>query len=148
MVKNPPANAGRCKVCRFDPWAGKIPWRRAWQSTLVFLPGESHGQRSLAGSAHRVAKSWTQLKQLSTHRQAPSLHPDACTPTLPVHSPSPHLCLLSLSAATGKLTKAKRLVVHEGSPVTSISARSWVSREARDPSLLINACLNKLLLYR
>ncbi|KAM9577127.1 WD repeat-containing protein 13 isoform 1-T1 [Trichechus inunguis] len=50
--------------------------------------------------------------------------------------------------ATGKLAKAKRLVVHEGSPVTSISARSWVSREARDPSLLINACLNKLLLYR
>ncbi|MEJ1281171.1 WD repeat domain 13 [Cricetulus griseus] len=50
--------------------------------------------------------------------------------------------------ATGKLTKAKRLVVHEGSPITSISARSWVSREARDPSLLINACLNKLLLYR
>ena len=32
--------------------------------------------------------------------------------------------------------------------MTSISARSWVSREARDPSLLINACLNKLLLYR
>lgn len=52
------------------------------------------------------------------------------------------------STDSGKLTKAKRLVVHEGSPVTSISARSWVSREARDPSLLINACLNKLLLYR
>ncbi|CAM5131526.1 unnamed protein product [Natator depressus] len=50
--------------------------------------------------------------------------------------------------ATGKLTKAKRLVVQEGSSITSISARSWVSREARDPSLLINACLNKLLLYR
>lgn len=50
--------------------------------------------------------------------------------------------------AKGKLTKAKRLVVHEGSPVTSISAGSWVSHEARDPSLLINACLNKLLLYR
>uniref|UniRef100_A0A7N4NXZ7 WD repeat domain 13 n=1 Tax=Sarcophilus harrisii TaxID=9305 RepID=A0A7N4NXZ7_SARHA len=50
--------------------------------------------------------------------------------------------------ATGKLTKAKRLVVHEGSSITSISARSWISREARDPSLLINACINKLLLYR
>ncbi|XP_061470295.1 WD repeat-containing protein 13 isoform X3 [Rhineura floridana] len=50
--------------------------------------------------------------------------------------------------ATGKLTKAKRLVVNEGSSVTSISARSWISREARDPSLLINACINKLLLYR
>ena len=33
----------------FDPWVGKIPWRRAWQPTPVFLPGESHGQRSLVG---------------------------------------------------------------------------------------------------
>ena len=36
---------------RFDPWVGKIPWRRAWQPThfLVFLPRKSHGQRSLMG---------------------------------------------------------------------------------------------------
>ena len=33
----------------FDPWVRKIPWRRAWQPTPVFLPGGSHGQRSLAG---------------------------------------------------------------------------------------------------
>ena len=33
----------------FDPWVGKIPWRRAWQPTPVFWPGESHRQRSLAG---------------------------------------------------------------------------------------------------
>ena len=33
----------------FDPWVRKIPWRRAWQPTPVFLPGESHGQRSLGG---------------------------------------------------------------------------------------------------
>ena len=39
----------RHKRHRFDPWVSKIPWRRAWQPTLVFLPGESHGQRSLAG---------------------------------------------------------------------------------------------------
>ena len=32
-----------------DPWVGKIPWRRQWQPTLVFLPGESHGQRRLTG---------------------------------------------------------------------------------------------------
>ena len=38
----------RRKRCRFNPWVGKIPWRRAWQPTPVFLPGESHGQRSLA----------------------------------------------------------------------------------------------------
>ena len=34
---------------RFDPWVGKIPWRRRWQSTPVLLPGKSHGQRSLVG---------------------------------------------------------------------------------------------------
>ena len=33
----------------FDPWVGKIPWRRKWLLTPVFLPGESHGQRSLTG---------------------------------------------------------------------------------------------------
>jgi len=33
----------------FDPWVGKILWRRAWQLTPVFLPGESHGQRRLVG---------------------------------------------------------------------------------------------------
>ena len=49
VVKNPPTNAGRCQRSRFDPWIGKIPWRRAQQPIPGFLPGESHGQRSLAG---------------------------------------------------------------------------------------------------
>ena len=49
VVKNLSANAVRCKRLRFDPWVGKIPWRRKWQLTPVFLPGESHGQRSLVG---------------------------------------------------------------------------------------------------
>ena len=39
----------RRKRHRFDPWVRKIPWRRGWQPTPIFLPGESHGQRSLAG---------------------------------------------------------------------------------------------------
>ena len=39
----------RHRRCRFDPWVGKIPWRRVWQPAPVFLPGESHGQRYLAG---------------------------------------------------------------------------------------------------
>ena len=43
MVKNAPANAG------FHPRVGKIPWRRKWQPTPVFLPGKSHGQRGLEG---------------------------------------------------------------------------------------------------
>ena len=40
MVKDPPANAGDMRL-EFDPWVGKRPWRKAWQPTLVFLPGES-----------------------------------------------------------------------------------------------------------
>ena len=42
-------SACQCRRRRFDPWVRKIPWRRKWQSTPVFLPGESRGQRSLAG---------------------------------------------------------------------------------------------------
>ena len=47
VVKNSPATAGD-KRPGFDSWVGKIPWMKAWQTTPVFLPGESHGQRSLA----------------------------------------------------------------------------------------------------
>ena len=45
-VKNQPANAGDVG---FDPWVGKIPWRREWLPTSLFLPGGFHGQRSLTG---------------------------------------------------------------------------------------------------
>ena len=52
----------------FDFWVGKIPWKWACQPSSVLLPGESHGQRSLAGyTVHRVTKSWTQLKWLHMH---------------------------------------------------------------------------------
>ena len=49
----------QCRRPRFDPWVGKISWRRKWQPTPVFLPGISHGQRSLAGYSPGVAKSQT-----------------------------------------------------------------------------------------
>ena len=42
-VKNPPAMQETCRRCRFDPWIGKIPWRRKWQPTPVFLPEKFHG---------------------------------------------------------------------------------------------------------
>ena len=62
MEKNPPTNAGDMRDCGFDPWARKISWRRAWQPTPIFLPGESRGQES-GGLVHGVAKSQTQLKR-------------------------------------------------------------------------------------
>ena len=48
VVKNLPANAGEMRW-GLIPRSGKIPWSREWQSTPVFLPGESYGQRSIAG---------------------------------------------------------------------------------------------------
>ena len=51
----------------FDTWAGKVPWRRKWQPTPAFLPGEPHGQSSQWATIHGVANSWTWLRWLSTH---------------------------------------------------------------------------------
>ena len=51
----------------FDPWIGKIPWGRKWQLTPVFLSGEFHGQRSLAGYSPwvGVAKSQTRMSDIN-----------------------------------------------------------------------------------
>ena len=59
-----------CLQCRrpgFDPWAGKIPWRRKWQPTPVFLPGESHGQRTLIGYSPWGRKESDMTEQLQFH---------------------------------------------------------------------------------
>ena len=48
MIKNPSANAGDMRH-GIDPWVGEIPWRRAWQPTPIFLPGEAHRTEELGG---------------------------------------------------------------------------------------------------
>ena len=48
VVKNPPA-VQEMQETRVQSWVGKIAWKRAWQLTLVFLPGEFHGWRNLVG---------------------------------------------------------------------------------------------------
>ena len=69
-----------CLQCRrhrtlgFDPWVGRIPWRRKWQPTPVFLPGKSHGQRSLEGYSPWVLKELETTKQLSTHKGRQKTH--------------------------------------------------------------------------
>ena len=62
-------SACQCRKCKrhgFNPWVGKIPWRRKWQPAPVFLPGELHGQRCLAGYSSGVTKSRSQLQPFST----------------------------------------------------------------------------------
>ena len=54
--KEPACQCRRLKREGFDPWVGKIAWRRAQQPTPVFLPGESHGQRSLVGYSPQGCK--------------------------------------------------------------------------------------------
>ena len=66
--KEPTCQCRRCKRHGFDPWVGKILWKRSWQPTPVFLPKEFHGPRSLASyTVHGIPKSWTWLKPLSMH---------------------------------------------------------------------------------
>ena len=68
--KRPSCQCRRHKRPRCDPWVWKIPWKRAWEVTPVFLPGESHGQRSLASycpgkllskGLQRVRHDWSDL---------------------------------------------------------------------------------------
>ena len=49
MLKNPPVNAGDVRNAGSIPRSGRFPWKKKWQPTPVFLPGECHGQRSLVG---------------------------------------------------------------------------------------------------
>ena len=67
VVKNPPCQCRRHKRCLFNPRVGRIPWRRAWQPTPAFLPGESHRQRSQVGYGPQGWKEWAQQKQPNTH---------------------------------------------------------------------------------
>ena len=71
MVKNLPSMQET-----WDHWVGKIPWRKEWLPTPVFLPGESHGQRSLAGSYPWVLKESDTSEQLThTHNPTTQLSP-------------------------------------------------------------------------
>ena len=61
----------KCGRPGFDTWAGKIPWRRAWQPTPVFLENPP-GERSWRSTVHRFAKSWIQRRLSSS--SIPHLH--------------------------------------------------------------------------
>ena len=78
-----------CLQCRrpgFNPWVGKIPWRRKWQSTPVLLPGKSYGQRSLVGCSPWGCKESDTIEQLHFKLfLAKILHRWSCIVTFPLH---------------------------------------------------------------
>ena len=100
MVKNPPA----MRETGFDPWVGKSPWRREWQPTPGFWPGESHGQRSLAGYSPRGCQKSTRLSDF---------HPGPPTLLFPVSGGAqPWGC--GLLPARGSLCGPKRTLCDMG----------------------------------
>ena len=82
----------------FDPWVEKIPWRREWQPAPVFLPGESHGQRSLVGYSLWSYKESDITEHGDSGSPLPPIIPSAplqhsTSPTL--SPPTPQLLCLS-----------------------------------------------------
>ena len=75
MAKESAYSAG-CSRHGFDPWVGKIPWRREWQPIPVFLPGESLGKRILVGYSPCACKE-SDTTEVTEHT-----HPE-CVPKLP-----------------------------------------------------------------
>ena len=68
VVKNLPANAGDTgDVVKFNPWVQKIPWRRKWQPTSVFLPGKSHRQEKTGGLWSTGSQESDTTEQLNHH---------------------------------------------------------------------------------
>ena len=72
MMGFPGGASGKEPACQcrrgkkhFDPWVRKIPCRRAWETTPVYLPGESHGERSLVGYSPQVCKESDMTKATS-----------------------------------------------------------------------------------
>ena len=114
-----------------DPWVRKIPWRRKWQPTPVFLPGESQGQRAWRAIAHGVTKSQTGLSA-HTHNRTPfeSITRPQVEKLLRGSS-SGLLRKLCLSPWVGKSQKQD---AREEGPRTEVNSegkvQSWCSQEA------------------
>ena len=70
VVKNLPANARDIRGTSLIPGSGRLPWRRAWQPTPIFLPGESHEQRSLVGYNPKGRKESDMTERLTVQHKA------------------------------------------------------------------------------
>ena len=97
----------QCGKPGFSPWVGKIPWRRKWQPTPVFLPGESHGQRSLVGYTSRGCKE-SDLTSLSLSPSRRTARP----------SPTPAACLRQFWRNSSRVTGIYSVHTRPRSPVT------------------------------
>ena len=101
-------SSSQCRRQEFDPWTGKSPWRRKWQPTPVFLPGKSHGQRSLMGYSPwgRKESDTPEHAHTSVNGSGALQAPDRKLGVDPMY---PFLCLLSSSISCSVMSCAHRL---------------------------------------
>ena len=108
---------------RFNPWVGKIPWRRKWQPTPVLLPGKSHGQRNLAGCSPWGRKESDMTERLRFHfftltiqtfvDKVMSLHFNMLSRFVIAFLPrSKHLLILWLQSLSPVILEPKKIVCH------------------------------------
>ena len=71
--QEPTCQRRRGKRCRFNCWVGKIPWRRKWQFSPIFLPGKFHGERSLVGYCLWEHRELDMTECVGTYMQRPPL---------------------------------------------------------------------------
>ena len=93
---------------RFDPWVRKIPWRRKWQSTPMFLPRRSHGQRSMAGyspwGSKELDMGWDKYKSSKMSK------------LMKHHTPQPQLLKNALSCSFQKKKRKNCCLVTKSCP--------------------------------
>ena len=150
----------QCRRCEFSPWVGKIRWRRAWQPTPVFLPGEFHGQRSLAGYnpwGHKelATAEWMSMHvgmcEMGTLQTVLGPHKDA---TFKGHQP-PHwsracsFCSLPSASTLGPIVRAVFLKFHTEHSIPFLQTlqgltcpRSWFLRPEPGPCLISGHALS------
>ena len=110
----------RCKGCGFDPWVRKIPWRRAWQPTPVFLSGETHGQRNLVGYIQSMGCQRVGHNEVTEHTHT---HTHTHTRTL-----SRHLILILL-----RIPYKRRRQWHPTPVLLPGKSHGWRSLEGCSP---------------
>ena len=121
----------RSKRHRFDPWVGKIPWRRKWQPTPVILLGKSHGQRSLTGCSPRGPKDLVMSlaiyvsKANSVSTSAFKWKPVVTRQTLIVKRTWMNLCFIYGNHSFQILSDAGRLNILQFNVCEAKSLASW-----------------------
>ena len=96
----------QCRRPRFDPWVGRIPWRRAWQPTPVFVPGESPWTEEPGGlefmGSRRVRHDWATKHNIAQHWKS-RWEPDLADPELSVRNLLFQASVFSLGSTAGPL---------------------------------------------